>query len=282
MNPDDVTVVKCGGTVGMDTQGVCVAVAEAVLAGHAVILVHGGSGDAAALAARLGVPLRRMVAPDGTVSRYTDPAALEILHLAWAGCVKPALVTGLARNGVAAVGITGLDGGLLRARRNAPQRATVDGRPMVVRNDHSGRITSVRTGLLRTLLAEGLVPVVSPPAFTSDGTVVNVDADRVAGAIAAAMAARHLLLLTAAPGVLADRHDPRSRLDTYRPPPAGRDPFIEGGMAVKLVAAQAALAEGVPEVSVADGRTTETVRAALAGRERTRILPPVTGKALQT
>lgn len=274
MNPDDVTVVKCGGTVGMDIGGVTVAVAEHVSAGHAVILVHGGSADAVRLAADLGVPLRQMVASDGSVSRYTDRATLAVLHLAWAGTVKPALVHGLTRNGVPAIGITGLDGGLLRARRNPPQRATVDGRRVVIRDDHSGRITSVRGDLLHMLLVADLVPVVSPPALTTDGTAVNVDADRVAAAIATAVGARHLLLLTAAPGVLTDRHDPRSRLDTYRPPGNGtRDPFIEGGMAVKLAAAQAALDGGVPEVSVADGRTEDTVRAALAGRNRTRILP---------
>ncbi|HEX5120923.1 MAG TPA: acetylglutamate kinase [Pseudonocardiaceae bacterium] len=282
MNSDDVTVVKCGGTVGMDLDGVTVAVAERVSAGHAVILVHGGSGDAVRLADRLDVPLRQMVSPDGAVSRYTDPATLEVLRLAWSGVVKPALVAGLARHGVPAVGVTGLDGGLLRARRNAAQRAVVDGRLVVVRDDHSGRITAVRAEMLRMFLVAELVPVVSPPAVTSDGAVVNVDADRVAAAIAVAVGARHLVLLTAAPGVLSDRHDPRSLLDSYRPPPDGRrDPSVEGGMAVKLVAAQVALAGGVPEVSVADGRTEDTVRAALTGHDGTVILPPANGKVCQ-
>ncbi len=276
----DVTVVKCGGTVGMDLAGVCAAVGAAVADSHRVVLVHGGSGDAVRLAARLGVPLRQMVAPDGSVSRYTDSAAMEVLTLAWTGCVKPALVTALTRNGVPCVGLTGLDGGLLGARRTTAQRAVVDGRTMVVRDDHSGRITSVRADILHTLLGADLVPVVSPPALASDGTVVNIDADRIAAAIAAGLGARRLVLLTAAPGVLADPHDAQTVLDVYHPPSdGGRDPSIAGGMAVKLAAAQTALDGGVQEVLVADGRSADGTRHALAGSGGTRILPPTTGKA---
>jgi acetylglutamate/LysW-gamma-L-alpha-aminoadipate kinase len=274
-----VIVVKCGGTAGVDPAGVCAAVAEAVSAGCRVILVHGGSADAAALAGRLGIPLRRMVSPDGSSSRHTDDPAMEALTLAWSGRVKPALVTALIRNGVPCAGITGLDGGLLQARRNGPQRAVVDGRIVVVRDDRSGRITSVRPEILRILLDAGLVPVVSPPALASDGTVVNVDADRVAAAVATALGATRLVLLTAAPGVLADRDDTGTVLATYRPPPSGRDPAIAGGMAVKLAAAQTALAGGVREVVVADGRDADSPRRALTGTGGTQILPQTARKA---
>ncbi|MFL6139301.1 MAG: acetylglutamate kinase [Frankiaceae bacterium] len=273
------TVVKCGGTVGMDLAGVCAGVGAAVAAGHRVVLVHGGSGDAARLAGRLGVPLRQMVSQDGSVSRYTDAAAMEVLTLAWTGCVKPALVTGLTRSGVPCVGLTGLDGGLLTGRRNPAQRATVDGRVVVVRDDCSGRVTSVQAGILRTLLGAGLVPVVSPPALASDGTVINVNADRIAAAIAVALGARRLVLLTAAPGVLADRHDAGSVLDVYRLPPDGRDPAIVDGMVVKIAAARAALEGAVPEVWVADGRGADGLGQALSGRGGTRVVQPAEERA---
>jgi [amino group carrier protein]-L-2-aminoadipate/L-glutamate 6-kinase len=269
----DVIVVKCGGAAGVDLAGVCAAVAEVIAHGCQVVLVHGGSAEAAELAGRLGITLRRLVAPDGSSSRYTDADAMAALTLAWSGRVKPDLISGLIRNGVQCAGITGLDGGLLQARRNGAARAVVDGRVVVVRDDRSGRITSVRPGILRVLLEAGLTPVVSPPALASDGTVVNVDADRVAAAIATALGATRLVLLTAAPGVLTDRHDASTVLATYRPPPDGRDPAIAGGMAVKLAAAQSALAGGVREVIVADGRHVEGPRQALAGLGGTRILP---------
>jgi [amino group carrier protein]-L-2-aminoadipate 6-kinase len=275
----DLVVVKCGGTAGVDPAGVCAAVAGALGDGWRAVLVHGGSAEAAALADRLDLPLRRMVSPDGSTSRYTDAAAMEALTLAWSGRVKPALVTALVRNGVRCAGITGLDGGLLQARRNGAQRAVVDGRTVVVRDDRSGRITSVRPEILRVLLGAGLVPVVSPPALASDGTVVNVDADRVAAAIAVALGASRLVLLTATPGVLANRDDASTVLSAYRPPPGGRDPAIAGGMAVKLAAAQTALAGGVGEVVVADGRDAESAGRALAGTGGTRILPQTARKA---
>jgi [amino group carrier protein]-L-2-aminoadipate 6-kinase len=266
------TVVKCGGATGVDARAVCAEIGAAAATGRDFILVHGGSAEASRLAARLGVTLRELVAPDGATSRYTDPEALDVLTLAWAGRVKPALLTEFARLGVPCIGITGLDAGLLRARRAASQRTLLDGRVMVVRDDHGGRLTAVRADVLRTLLAAGLIPVLSPPAITEDGTVVNVNADRIAAAVAVALDAERLVLLTAAAGVLAERDDPNSVLDSYQiPPNGGRDAMVDGGMTVKLAAAQAALAGGVGHVVVADGRHQNTIRNALAGRGGTEI-----------
>src|SRR5262249_47055790 len=144
-----------------DPAAVCADIAELTAGGVRVVLVHGGSAEMARLAGRLGVTLRQLVAPDGVVTRYTDPATLEVLLLALAGSVKPALVAELARHSVPALGLTGLDGGLLRARRREAVRTVVDGRQIVIRDDHSGRIVSVNTSMLHTVLGAGLVPVVS-------------------------------------------------------------------------------------------------------------------------
>ncbi|MEU7551563.1 acetylglutamate kinase [Streptomyces sp. NPDC044571] len=267
------TVVKCGGNAEVQPAAVCAGIAEMVRAGGSVLLVHGGSAMVTELAGRLGVPLGELVAPDGTVSRRTDRATLEVVTLALAGQAKPALLLELARLDVPAVGLTGLDAGLLRARRKAALRTVVDGRTVVVRDDRSGRLTSVETPLLKTLLAEGIVPVLSPPALAEDGEPVNVNADRVAAAVAGALGATRLVLLTGAPGVLADGADPNSVQAEYRVR-EGRDPAVGGGMTVKLVAAREAVEAGVADVRIADGRYAETVSAALAGRGGTRILGP--------
>jgi acetylglutamate/LysW-gamma-L-alpha-aminoadipate kinase len=189
-----------------------------------------------------------------------------VLTLALAGAVKPRLVELLAREGVAAVGLTGLDGGLLLARRKAAQRALVDGHVVVVRDSHAGSLVGVNAQLLHALLDAGFLPVVSPPALADDGGAVNVDADRAAAAVAAALDASTLVLLTRAPGVLRDPADESSALETCTLPPSGSPPaWAEGGMALKLVAAREALLQGVPEVVVADGAGERPVRAALAG-----------------
>ncbi|MEV4847316.1 [LysW]-aminoadipate kinase [Micromonospora matsumotoense] len=260
------TVVKCGGNPAVDSTSICADVARLVHRGEAVVMVHGGSGEIARLAGKLGVPQRTLVAPDGVSARYTDPAMLEVVVLALAGAVKPAIVAALSGLGVPAVGLTGLDGGMLRARRKPAVRAVVDGRTVLVRDNHSGQIGTVRTDLLEGLLRSGLVPVVSPPAIDEHDHPVNVNADRVAAALTVALGADRLVLLTGAPGVLADPGDDTSVQSTYEVPPTGAPgPVAGGGMALKLVAAREALAGGVASVRIADGRVPDPISRALAG-----------------
>lgn len=266
MRTAPLTVVKCGGNPSVDAAGICADVAKLVAEGRSVLLVHGGSGEIGRLADRLGVPRRTLLSPDGVTTRYTDPATLEVVVLALVGGVKPRLVAELARLGVPAVGLTGLDGGLLRARRKAAVRAVVEGRTTLVRDNLSGRLVEVRAEVARTLLRSGFVPVVSPPAIDEHGQPVNVDADRVAAALAAALGAETLVLLTGAPGVLADPADESSILTTYAVPAAGAPgTFAAGGMALKLVAAREALVGGVASVRIADGRVPDPVSRALSG-----------------
>ncbi|MFD7977961.1 [LysW]-aminoadipate kinase [Streptomyces sp. NPDC059071] len=266
MTTRPLTVVKCGGNPAVDAAGICADVAALVRAGESVLLVHGGSAEIARLAGKLGVPQRRLVAPDNVSTRYTDPATLEVVVLALAGSVKPKMVAELSRLGVPSVGLTGLDGGMLRARRKAAVRSVVDGRTTLVRDNLSGRLREVRTELPRTLLRSGFVPVVSPPALDEHDQPVNVDADRVAAALAAALGADRLVLLTGAPGVLADPDDDTSVLSGFEVPASGAPGrFAGGGMALKLVAAREALAGGVGSVRIADGRVPDPVSRALAG-----------------
>jgi acetylglutamate/LysW-gamma-L-alpha-aminoadipate kinase len=218
----------------------------------------------------LGVPQRRLLTPSGSSSRYTDPATLDVLLMTLAGRVKPALVAALTRYGARPVGLTGMDAGLVTARRAGAHKAVLDGRTRVIRDDHSGRIRAVDPGLLCLLLDAGLLPVLSPPAIEADGEPVNVDADRIAAAVAGALVGRQqpvrLIQLTAAPGVLRDPDEPDSLLPrlTVSADSLG-DAASRGGMTAKLQAARDALDAGVTQVVIADGRTAHPVRDALAG-----------------
>jgi acetylglutamate/LysW-gamma-L-alpha-aminoadipate kinase len=262
----ELMVIKSGGQAASDFAPLAADVARLRLTrGQRVVVVHGGSADIDGLGARLGVPMRRMTSPEGLSARITDAATLEVVTLALAGGVQPRLVASLLAADVAAVGLTGIDGGLLRARRRVAQRTVVDGRRVLERGDHSGRITSVRTELLGCLLDAGFVPVICPPVLADDGAPVNADADQAAAAIAGAMGASTLVLLTAAPGVLADPEDPSSVLATCEVQPTGPPAQRRGGMGVKLIAARTALAAGVREVLIADGRADQPVSRALAG-----------------
>lgn len=264
--PHGVTVIKCGGSDAISIAQICADVAKLRAAGERAVLVHGGAGDIDRLAAQLGVVPRTTVSPAGLESRYTDAAMLDAMVLAMTGRVKPRLLAALAAAGVPAVGLTGLDAGMITAARKKARRVVRDGRAMIVRGDRSGRITAVDPTVLRVLLDAGLTPVVSPPAGDPGGAPLNVDADRLAAAVAAALGACRLVLLTAAPGVLRDARDERSVLPCCElPDETLLARAASGGMHRKLIAADEALRGGVPEVRIADGRVPEPVSAAMAG-----------------
>jgi acetylglutamate/LysW-gamma-L-alpha-aminoadipate kinase len=159
-----------------------------------------------------------------------------------------------------------VDGGLVTAVRNKPARAVVDGVEVVVRDDLSGRISAVDPAVLVALLGGGFTPVVSPPALGTTGETLNVDADRFAAAIAVALAADWLVVLSDVPGLLADRADPASLV-----PEVAADALDEhlavadGRMKVKVRAAAEARLGGVRNVVLADGRVSSPVLAAVTG-----------------
>lgn len=248
------TVVKCGGA--LDPGSCCADVARLRARGQRIVVVHGGAPEIYRLASELGIPARTLLSPSGVTSRHTDLDTLDVITMAMTGRAKPRLLRALAAHGVRGVGLTGLDGGLLLARRKPAQRSIVDGRLILVRDDYSGRVVKVADDVLRLLLEGGFTPVVSPPAAAEDGHPLNVDADRAAAAIASALGADRLVLLTAAPGVLTDPGDESSVLTRCELPADGEVPYAgTGGMHRKIIAAREALIGGVPEVIIGDGRT---------------------------
>lgn len=259
-------VVKCGGAITERPGPLSTDIARLLARGTRVLLVHGGSTDIDTLCTRLGVKRHRLQGPGGVSGRYTDATALEAVVLALAGAVKPRIVTSLMNAGVPAIGLTGLDLGIVRAIRKRPFRAKIDGVDAIVRDDHSGRISSVSGPVLRTMLNRGMVPVLSPPALAGeeDNEIVNVDADRMAAAVAIAIGADALVMLSGVEGVRAVPNDPTTVLRTCVVPAEGSLPFTGGGMGSKLDAARDALRADVP-VQISDGRTNRPLLAALEG-----------------
>ncbi|MEK8143139.1 hypothetical protein NKH18_15790 [Streptomyces sp. M10(2022)] len=142
----DILVVKCGGNAAVRSEAICTDVAAVHRGGRPVILAHGGSADIDRLAERLGVPSRRLVAPDGVSTRYTDERTLEVVQLALAGSVKPRLLAALRACGVDAVGLTGLDAGLSwppASRRTAHSSADAESWSGTTTVDGSSRSTPI-------------------------------------------------------------------------------------------------------------------------------------------
>ena len=247
MNP---IVIKLGGAAGVDAEAVCADVAALAAEGRPVVLVHGTSAAADALAARTGTPVRHLTSPSGHVSRYTDPEMLELYVAAAAGQVNKRLVADLQRLGCNAVGLSGVDGRLLVARRKNAVRAVENGRQRIVRDDYTGQLETANGELLRLLLGAGYTPVVAPLALGTEGERLNVDGDR-AAALLAAHAGRGDAdhpQQRARPAGRASRTRPAWCATSRRTQLDAAEAMAQGRMKKKVLAAREALAGGVPQV----------------------------------
>ena len=259
-------VVKVGGGAGIAYEPLCDDLATLTRAGQRFVLVHGGSHETNTLAERLGHPPRFVTSPSGYTSRYTDRVTLELFLMATAGKVNKLIVERLQHMGVNAIGLSGLDGRILQGQRKAVIRIIEDGKQKVLRDDWTGTVEQVNTDLLRLLLDAGLLPVIAPIAVSTIGEALNVDGDRAAAAIAAALGADTLVLLTNVPGLLRVfpdestlvRHIPRADVEEYLP-------LAQGRMKKKILGASEALNQGVGRVILGDARVSEPVSRALAG-----------------
>jgi len=230
-------VIKIGGNE-MNTPGfleeLAAQLVRLAVAGPLVI-VHGGGQDIAALQARLGL---EPVKVDGL--RVTDAESLAVAQMVLSGHTNKHVVRALLVAGLDAVGLSGVDGGLLRCRKKA--HPTVD-------LGLVGDVTAVRAELLTRLLDAGIVPVVSPISLGEDGQIYNVNADEAAGAIAAALSAAALDFVSNVPGVLAG-----GRLQPQLTAAAAEaliaDGTVSGGMIPKVRMALDALGRGVPRVHI--------------------------------
>src|SRR5436190_11096637 len=241
-------VVKLGGEVGTEPallRGVVQQIDVLVQVGIRVVVVHGGGGETSALSAALGSEPRFAAG-----RRVTDDTALSAIVMTLNGTANTRLVAAFGASGLRAVGLSGVDSGLLEARRRPPVEVAGEG---MVDYGNVGDLVASDARVLETLLGAGFLPVVSPLAADTAGNLLNVNADNAAAAIAVALKAEKLLLLTNARGVLRHVHDPHS-LVSYTDL-AGlrrlRDlGAMERGMLPKADAIESALRGGVPRVHI--------------------------------
>jgi len=243
-------VIKYGGAA-MQSEELKAGVMEdvALMAGRGarVVLVHGGGPELSALQKRLGLETRFV---EGL--RYTDETTIDAALMALCGKVNKDLVRLLENAGQKAVGISGLDGGLLICeKQQEPDIGFV------------GRVRQVDTGLLHALLGAGYVPVVSTVGLGVDGQAYNVNADTAAGSIAAALGADCLITMSNIPGVMRDADDPASVIPEIR---AGEveelieGGVISGGMIPKARGLADAVRKGAASAAIIDGRAPHALR----------------------
>ncbi len=262
MAHENLLVVKLGGGAGLDLPAACDDLVGIALA-RPLLVVHGVSATMNQLCADLGITVQTLTSPSGHSSRYTPPALRDI-YVRAAEQANTRLLSALRQRGLKATGFVGADVALHGERKKAI-RAVVNGRMRMVRDDHSGAIRSVAVESLRRALAAGSIPVLPPMAQSAAG-LLNVDGDRAAAAVAGALGAQALVILSNVRGLYRDFPNEDSFVDEV---PAAQSEqalgWAQGRMKRKVIAAQEALRQGVASVIIGDGRVENPVSLALAG-----------------
>jgi acetylglutamate kinase len=251
-------VVKAGGGVFGDTASTRQLVEQIAILhffGVRVVMVHGGGPQLTELSEALGVTTRIV---EGR--RITDAKAIDVTSMVLNGLINTRILAICRDLNIEAVGISGVDAGLVRAHKRAPVRVGSNGE--MVDFGFVGDVDSVDTTVLRKLLDNGLMPVVSPLSADESGVLLNINADTVAAAIGAALAAEKLILCTGAPGILGNVADPGSLIsytDVRGLERLREEGRIADGMLPKAKAIEVAIRGGVRRVHVVSYKAPEGI-----------------------
>jgi len=265
-----IVVVKVGGDLlanGLSKE--LIDELEALKKEHQVVLVHGGGDIVTEISNKLGHEPKFVTSPRGFRSRYTDKETAEIYTMVMAGKINKEIVSALQKRGIAAVGLSGLDGSLMRAKRKK-QLIIVDerGRKRVIDGGYTGQVEQVNTVLLRILLENEYMPVIAPVAIGEEAEPLNVDGDRTAASVASALKADRLVLLTDVEGVYLNE-----KLINNLHISEAKEVMnnVGAGMITKVYAAVEAIEGRVGEVVIASGLGKEAISSALAHKSGTVI-----------
>jgi acetylglutamate kinase len=251
-------VVKAGGGVFADSSATRVLVEQIAILhyfGVRVVLVHGGGPQLTEVAAALGVPTRMV---EGR--RITDAKSIDVTAMVLNGLINTRLLAICRDLNIDAVGISGVDAGLVRAHKRPPLPLAANGE--LVDFGFVGDIDAIDPAVLKKLLDNALMPVVSPLSADATGTLLNINADTVAAAIGAALAAEKLILCTGAPGILGSLDDPGSLIsytDLQGLRRLREEGCIADGMLPKARAIEDAIRGGVRRVHVVSYRSPEGI-----------------------
>jgi acetylglutamate kinase len=243
-------VVKAGGEIFATIESTRELIEQIAIlhqVGIRIVLVHGGGPQSTELANSLGMTTEFV---EGR--RVTNEQSLEVAAMVLNGQINTRILAACRDLDLPAVGISGVDAGLIKAHKRPP--VTIDGRDAgPVDYGFVGDIDSVATDVLCTQLDNGLMPVISPLSADESGTLLNINADTVAAALAGALGAEKMVLITGAPGILTDRNDSDSLISYVDLPGLQKlreNGSLADGMLPKASAIEAALNGGVGRVHV--------------------------------
>ena len=264
-------VIKAGGAVFGDTaltRALIEQIAILHYLGIRVVMVHGGGPQLTELSEALGMSTRMVQG-----RRITDEKAIDATSMVLNGLINTRILAICRDLNIDAVGLSGVDGGLVRSHRRAPVQ--LEGESAPVDFGFVGDIDSIDVSVIRKQLDNGLMPVISPLSADQHGTLLNINADTVAAAIGAALSAEKLILCTAVPGILERVSDPTSVIsftDLAGLERLRASGSIVNGMLPKAKAIEDALRGGVRRVHVISYSATDSILAEVFTNEGTGTL----------
>jgi acetylglutamate kinase len=269
MYKNKVFVIKAGGAVFADeasTRGLIEQVAILHQVGIRTVLVHGGGPQLDQLQARLGIDTHMV-----NGRRVTDQKSIDLTAMALNGSINTRILAICRGLDIEAIGLSGVDAGLIRAHRRPPVPMSA-GSKETVDYGFVGDIDSVNSAVIEKLLDNGLMPVVSPLSADSNGTLLNINADTVAAAIGGALSAEKLVLCTGAHGILENVEDPTSVVsytDIAGLKRLHAQGSLKNGMLPKADAIEAAIRGGVRRVHIISYRSPDSLLAEIFTNEGT-------------
>ena len=251
-------VIKYGGNAMTDSKlekGFAKDVVLLKQVGINPVIVHGGGPQIASLLEQLGKESHFI---DGM--RVTDTETMDVVQMVLGGLVNKQIVSMISQAGGRAIGLTGKDGNLIRAKKLTLQHKEIAGQPSeIIDLGHVGEIVSINTSIINVLENESFIPIIAPIGMGDDGASYNINADIVAGQIAATLNAERLLLLTNTPGVLNKAGELLTGINTQDIDALIKDGTIMGGMLPKVACALDAASGGTKSSCIIDGRVEHAV-----------------------
>jgi len=218
--------------------------------GIRTVIVHGGGPKISATMEKMGKKPRFVHG-----QRVTDQETMDIVEMVLGGLINKEIVSLINRYGGKAIGLSGKDGGLIEAQKKTIKKATPEtGGNEIIDLGLVGEVTSISPGIIGSLEKDGFIPVIAPIGVGSKGETFNINADYVAAAIASALKAEKLMLLTDVPGLIDKRGKIISTIKTSRVNTLIKNNTIKGGMLPKVQACLHALSDGVGKTHIVDGR----------------------------
>ena len=253
--------IKIGGSVVDNLHPSTIDDIKKVVEQEGVILVHGGGKEVTKVTEQLGKEPKFVVSPSGIKSRYTDKETSEIFTMVMSGRINKAIVQMLQKNGINAIGLSGMDGKTIEAdRKKKLMIMNEKGRKQVIDGGYTGKISNVNSDLIKTIMDKGYTPVISPIAISEESEFLNVDGDRAAANVAGHVKADKVLFITNVDGLLME-----DKLVEKLSLKEAKEimPEIGFGMEKKILAATEALEMGVTEAIIANGQKENPISSAI-------------------